>query len=169
MCQPENTPELFSTQRRPWSIWTADVKTGQGRRGIDDAGPGSVFPSDASATNDVPSATNLLWDQPCGSRVPLGEKAAGASICRPVRCGTARALTVESSRSRTSSSARTHAPGIFRPLRMTPTGCILDGRCRAWFAVRTAQRHESRLSADRPTASFSIAERTATNRCIRSR
>src|SRR5439155_211116 len=63
----QKTPPAFFSQRsgRPWSIWTADVKTGQGRRvWIADAGPGSVFHPTRSATNDVPdvdSATNLFW------------------------------------------------------------------------------------------------------------
>src|SRR5216684_4316741 len=59
----QKTPPAFSQRSgRPWSIWTADVKTGQGRRvWTADAGPGSVFRPTRSATNDVhdvPSKTN---------------------------------------------------------------------------------------------------------------
>src|SRR5215475_7409312 len=63
----EKTPAGFFSRRsgRPWSIWIADVKTGQGRRvWIADAGAGSVFHPTRSATNDVPdlnSTTNLFW------------------------------------------------------------------------------------------------------------
>jgi dipeptidyl aminopeptidase/acylaminoacyl peptidase len=59
----EKAPDFFSRRSgRPWSIWTADVKTGQGRRvWIADAGRGSVFRRTISANNDTASATNLFW------------------------------------------------------------------------------------------------------------
>ena len=60
----EKTPPDFFSRRsgRPWSIWTADVKTGRGRRvWTADAGPGSVFRPTISVNNDTPSTTNLFW------------------------------------------------------------------------------------------------------------
>ena len=92
----EKTPPEFFSQRsgRPWSIWTADVKTGQGRRvWIADAGPGSVFHPTFSATNDVPSATNLFWTNH-DDLVFLWEKSGWLHLYAvPVRGGAARALT----------------------------------------------------------------------------
>src|SRR6266849_5670595 len=91
----EKTPP-FSSQRsgRPWSIWTADVKTGQGRRvWIADAGPGSVFRPTISVNNDTPSATNLFWTNLDDLVFPW-EKSGWQHLCAvPVRAGAARALT----------------------------------------------------------------------------
>src|SRR5229473_2920937 len=93
----QKTPPAFFSQRSgwPWSIWTGDVKTGQGRRvWIADAGPGSVFHPTLSATNDVPSATNLFWTNH-DDLVFLWEKSGWLHLYAvPVRGGTARALTV---------------------------------------------------------------------------
>ncbi len=93
----QKTPPAFFSQRsgRPWSIWTADVKTGQGRRvWIADAGPGSVFHPTLSATNDVPSATNLFWTNH-DDLVFLWEKSGWLHLyALPVRGGAARPLTV---------------------------------------------------------------------------
>jgi dipeptidyl aminopeptidase/acylaminoacyl peptidase len=92
----EKTPPAFFSQRsgRPWSIWTADVKTGQGQRiWIADAGPGSVFHPTLSATNDVSSATNLFWTNH-DDLVFLWEKTGWLHLYAvPVRGGSARALT----------------------------------------------------------------------------
>src|ERR1700723_1680318 len=82
-------PDYFSPRSgRPWSIWTADVKTGQGRRvWIADAGPGSVF-------QPTPSATNLFWTNH-DDLVFLWEKSGWLHLYAvPVQGGTARALTV---------------------------------------------------------------------------
>jgi dipeptidyl aminopeptidase/acylaminoacyl peptidase len=96
----QKTPPEFFSQRsgRPWSIWTAEVKTGQGRRvWIADAGPGSVFRPMRSATNDVPdlpSATNLFWTNHDDLVFPW-EKSGWLHLYGvPVRGGEARALTV---------------------------------------------------------------------------
>jgi len=92
----EKTLSDYSSQRsgRPWSIWTADVKTGQGRRvWIADAGPGSVFHPTLSANNDVPSATNLFWTNH-DDLVFLWEKSGWLHLYAvPLRGGAARALT----------------------------------------------------------------------------
>ena len=89
-------PEYFSQRSgRPWSIWTADVKTGQGRRvWIADAGPGSVFHPTISANNDVPSATNLFWTNLDDLVFPWEKSGWLHLYALPVRGGTARALTV---------------------------------------------------------------------------
>jgi Tol biopolymer transport system component len=52
----EKTPEFLSRRSgRPWSIWTADVRTGEGRRvWLADVGPGSVF-------HPTLSPRNLFW------------------------------------------------------------------------------------------------------------
>jgi dipeptidyl aminopeptidase/acylaminoacyl peptidase len=79
----------YSSQRsgRPWSIWTADVKTGQGRRvWIADAGPGSVF-------HPTPSATNLFWTDHDDLVFPWEKSGWLHLYAVPVRGGTARALT----------------------------------------------------------------------------
>jgi dipeptidyl aminopeptidase/acylaminoacyl peptidase len=83
------TPD-FSSRRsgRPWSIWTADVKTGQGRRvWIADAGPGSVF-------HPTPSATNLFWTNHDDLVFPWEKSGWLHLYAVPVQGGTARALTV---------------------------------------------------------------------------
>ena len=80
----------FSSRRsgRPWSIWTADVKTGQGRRvWIADAGPGSVF-------YPTPSATNLFWTNHDDLVFPWEKSGWLHLYAVPVQGGTARALTV---------------------------------------------------------------------------
>ena len=89
-------PEYFSQRGgRPWSIWTADVKTGQGRRvWIADAGPGSVFHPTISASNDVPSATNLFWTNHDDLVFPWEKSGWLHLYAVPVQGGTARALTV---------------------------------------------------------------------------
>lgn len=96
----QKTPPAFFSQRsgRPWSIWTADVKTGQGRRvWIADAGPGSVFHPTRSATNDVPdvpSATNLFWTNHDDLVFPWEKSGWLHLYAVPVRGGEARALMV---------------------------------------------------------------------------
>lgn len=93
----QKTPPAYFSQRsgRPWSIWTADVKTGQGRRvWIADAGPGSVFRTTTSANNDVPSATNLFWTNHDDLVFPWEKSGWLHLYAVPVQGGTARALTV---------------------------------------------------------------------------
>jgi dipeptidyl aminopeptidase/acylaminoacyl peptidase len=95
--QAEKTPPDNYSRRsgRPWSIWTADVKTGQGRRvWIADAGPGSVFHTTTSANNDVPSATNLFWTNHDDLVFPWEKSGWLHLYAVPVQGGTARALTV---------------------------------------------------------------------------
>jgi dipeptidyl aminopeptidase/acylaminoacyl peptidase len=92
----EKTPPDFFSRRsgRPWSIWTADVKTGQGRRvWIADAGPGSVFRPTISANNDTPSPTNLFWTNHDDLVFPWEKSGWLHLYAVPVRGGTARALT----------------------------------------------------------------------------
>ena len=95
----QKTPPAFFSQRsgRPWSIWTADVKTGQGRRvWIADVGPGSVFHPTRSATNDVPdvdSATNLFWTNHDDLVFPWEKSGWLHLYAVPVRGGAVRALT----------------------------------------------------------------------------
>jgi dipeptidyl aminopeptidase/acylaminoacyl peptidase len=86
----EKTPSDFSSRRsgRPWSVWTADVKTGQGRRiWIADAGPGSVF-------HPTLSATNLFWTNHDDLVFPWEKSGWLHLYAVPVQGGTARALTV---------------------------------------------------------------------------
>ncbi len=93
----QKSPPAFFSQRsgRPWSIWTADVKTGQGRRvWIADAGPGSVFRPTISANNDTPSATNLFWTNLDDLVFPWEKSGWLHLYAVPVRGGAARALTV---------------------------------------------------------------------------
>lgn len=93
----EKTPPAYFSQRsrRPWSIWTADVKTGQGRRvWIADAGPGSVFHPTQGATNDAPSATNLFWTNHNDLVFPWEKSGWLHLYAVPVQGRTARALTV---------------------------------------------------------------------------
>jgi dipeptidyl aminopeptidase/acylaminoacyl peptidase len=96
----QKTPPEFFSQRsgQPWSIWTAEVKTGQGRRvWIADAGPGSVFRPMRSPTNDVPdlpSATNLFWANHDDLVFPWEKSGWLHLYAVPVRGGDARALTV---------------------------------------------------------------------------
>jgi dipeptidyl aminopeptidase/acylaminoacyl peptidase len=84
------TPPEFFSQRsgRPWSVWTADVKTGQGRRvWIADAGPGSIF-------HPTLSATNLFWTNHDDLVFPWEKSGWLHLYAVPVQGGTARALTV---------------------------------------------------------------------------
>src|SRR5712675_1953136 len=93
----QKIPPAFFSQRsgRPWSIWTADVKTGQGRRvWIADAGPGSVFRTTTAANNDVPSATNLFWTNHDDLVFPWEKSGWLHLYAVPVQGGAARALTV---------------------------------------------------------------------------
>ena len=93
----EKTPSDFFFRRsgRPWSIWTADVKTGQGRRvWIADAGPGSVFRPTISVNNDTASATNLFWTNHDDLVFPWEKSGWLHLYAVPVRGGAARALTV---------------------------------------------------------------------------
>src|SRR5271170_2209309 len=93
----EKTPPDFYSRRsgRPWSIWTADVKTGQGRRvWIADAGPGSVFHPTQGPTNDAPSATNLFWTNHDDLVFPWEKSGWLHLYAVPVQGGTARALAV---------------------------------------------------------------------------
>ena len=86
----EKTPPGLFSQRsgRPWSVWTADVKTGQGRRAwIADAGPGSVF-------HPTLSATNLFWTNHDDLVFPWEKSGWLHLYAVPVQGGTARALTV---------------------------------------------------------------------------
>jgi dipeptidyl aminopeptidase/acylaminoacyl peptidase len=91
----EKTPDFFSRRSgRPWSIWTADVKTGQGRRvWIADAGPGSVFRPTISANNDTPATTNLFWTNLDDLVFPWEKSGWQHLYAVPARGGAARALT----------------------------------------------------------------------------
>ena len=95
----EKTPPEFFDWRshrsgRPWSIWTADVKTGQGRRvWIADAGPGSVFRPTQGVVNDAPSATNLFWTNHDDLVFPWEKSGWLHLYAVPVQGGAARALT----------------------------------------------------------------------------
>src|SRR5579859_3201489 len=92
----EKTPPDFFSRRsgRPWSIWTADAKTGQGRRvWVADAGPGSVFRPTISVNNDTPSATNLFWTSHDDLVFPWEKSGWLHLYAVPVQGGTARALT----------------------------------------------------------------------------
>jgi dipeptidyl aminopeptidase/acylaminoacyl peptidase len=78
----------YSSQRsgRPWSIWTADVKNGQGRRvWVADTGAGSVF-------HPTPSATNLFWTNHADLVFPWEKSGWLHLYAVPVQGGTARAL-----------------------------------------------------------------------------
>jgi dipeptidyl aminopeptidase/acylaminoacyl peptidase len=92
---PDNYPHRSGRQ---WSIWTADVKTGQGQRvWIADPGPGSVFRPTRSATNDVPdfpSRANLFWTNHDDLVFPWEKSGWMHLYAVPVRGGAARALTV---------------------------------------------------------------------------
>ena len=91
----EKAPDYFSRRSgRPWSIWTADVKTGQGRRvWIADAGPGSVFRPTISVNNDTPSATNLYWTYRDDLVFPWEKSGWQHLYAVPAEGGAARALT----------------------------------------------------------------------------
>ncbi len=81
--------EFFSQRSgRPWSIWTADVKTGQGRRAwIADAGLGSAF-------HPTSSATNLFWTNHDDLVFPWEKSGWLHLYAVPWQGGTAHALTV---------------------------------------------------------------------------
>jgi len=86
----EKTLSDYSSHRsgRPWSIWTADVKTGQARRvWIADAGAGSVF-------HPTSSATNLIWTNHDDLVFPWEKTGWLHLYAVPMQGGTARALTV---------------------------------------------------------------------------
>ncbi len=92
----EKTPPDFFSRRsgRPWSIWTADVKTGRGRRvWTADAGPGSVFRPTISVNNDTPSTTNLFWTSHDELVFPWEKSGWLHLYAVPLQGGTARALT----------------------------------------------------------------------------
>ena len=92
----ETTPPDFFSRRsgRPWSIWTADVKTGRGRRvWTADAGPGSVFRPTISVNNDTPSTTNLFWTSHDELVFPWEKSGWLHLYAVPLQGGTARALT----------------------------------------------------------------------------
>lgn len=91
----EKTRQFFSRRSgRPWSIWTADVKTGQGRRvWIADAGRGSVFRPTIWVNNDTPSTTNLFWTNLDDLVFPWEKTGWQHLYAVPVRGGAARALT----------------------------------------------------------------------------
>jgi dipeptidyl aminopeptidase/acylaminoacyl peptidase len=85
----EKTLSDYSSHRsgRPWSIWTADVKTGQARRvWIADAGAGSVF-------NPTSSATNLFWTNHDDLVFPWEKTGWLHLYAVPMQGGSARALT----------------------------------------------------------------------------
>ncbi len=88
-------PDFFSRRSgRPWSIWTADVKTGQGGRvWVADPGAGSVFRPTISANNDTPVATNLFWTNHDDLVFPWEKTGWLHLYAVPVQGGTARALT----------------------------------------------------------------------------
>ena len=88
-------PDNYSRRSgRPWSIWTADVKTGRGRRvWIADAGPGSVFRTTTSANNDVPAATSLFWTRHDDLVFPWEKTGWLHLYAVPAQGGAARALT----------------------------------------------------------------------------
>jgi dipeptidyl aminopeptidase/acylaminoacyl peptidase len=86
----EKTPRGFFSQRsgRPWSVWTADVKTGQGRRAwIAGPGTGSVF-------RPTLSATNLFWTNHYDLVFPWEKSGWLHLYAVPAVGGTVRALTV---------------------------------------------------------------------------
>ena len=86
---PERNLSDYSTHRsgRPWSIWTADVKTGQSRPvWIADVGSGSVF-------NPTSSATNLFWTNRNDLVFPWEKTGWLHLYAVPAQGGTARALT----------------------------------------------------------------------------
>ncbi len=89
------TNSFFSRRTgRPWSIWTADVKTGQGKRvWIADEGPGSVFRPTISVNNDTPSTTNLFWTNFDDLVFPWEKSGWQHLYAVPARGGAARALT----------------------------------------------------------------------------
>jgi dipeptidyl aminopeptidase/acylaminoacyl peptidase len=94
--QAEKTALDFYSHRsgRPWSIWTADAKTGQGRRvWIADAGPGSVFHTTTSANLDTPTTTNLFWTNHDDLVFPWEKSGWLHLYAVPARGGAARALT----------------------------------------------------------------------------
>jgi dipeptidyl aminopeptidase/acylaminoacyl peptidase len=91
----DKTPDFFARRSgRPWSIWTADVKTGQGRRvWIADAGPGSVFRPTTSTNSDTPSTTNLFWTNHDALVFPWEKTGWQHLYTVPAQGGPTRALT----------------------------------------------------------------------------
>ena len=85
----EKIPPGFLSRRsgRPWSVWTADVKTGEGRRvWIADAGSGSVF-------QPTLSEENLFWTSHDELVFPWEKTGWLHLYAVPPRGGAARALT----------------------------------------------------------------------------
>ena len=85
----EKIPPGFLSRRsgRPWSVWTADVKTGEGRRvWIADAGSGSVF-------QPTLSEENLFWTSHDALVFPWEKTGWLHLYAVPARGGAARALT----------------------------------------------------------------------------
>jgi dipeptidyl aminopeptidase/acylaminoacyl peptidase len=85
----EKTPPGFLSRRsgRPWSVWTADVKTGEARRGwIADAGSGSVF-------QPTLSEGNLFWTSHDELVFPWEKTGWLHLYAVPAQGGPARALT----------------------------------------------------------------------------
>jgi dipeptidyl aminopeptidase/acylaminoacyl peptidase len=85
----EKTPPGFLSRRsgRPWSVWTADVKTGEGRRvWIADAGSGSVF-------QPTLSEENLFWTSHDELVFPWEKTGWMHLYAVPAQGGAARALT----------------------------------------------------------------------------
>ena len=85
----EKTPPGFLSRRsgRPWSVWTADVKTGEARRvWIADAGSGSVF-------QPTLSEENLFWTSHDELVFPWEKTGWLHLYAVPTQGGAARALT----------------------------------------------------------------------------
>jgi dipeptidyl aminopeptidase/acylaminoacyl peptidase len=85
----EKAPPLLVSRRsgRPWSIWTADVKTGVGRRvWTADAGVGSVF-------HETLSEANLFWTSHDQLVFPWEKTGWLHLYAVPAQGGTARAMT----------------------------------------------------------------------------
>ncbi|MFY9804382.1 MAG: prolyl oligopeptidase family serine peptidase [Candidatus Acidiferrales bacterium] len=85
----EKTLSEYSSHHsgRPWSIWTADVKTGQARRvWIADQGAGSVF-------QPTSSVTNLFWTSQDDLLFPWEKTGWLHLYAVPAQGGAARALT----------------------------------------------------------------------------
>jgi dipeptidyl aminopeptidase/acylaminoacyl peptidase len=85
----EKSPEILVSRRsgRPWSIWTADVKTGEGRRvWVADPGAGSVF-------QPTLMEENLYWTRRDELVFPWEKTGWLHLYAVPAQGGTARALT----------------------------------------------------------------------------
>jgi dipeptidyl aminopeptidase/acylaminoacyl peptidase len=85
----EKSPEILVSRRsgRPWSIWTADVKTGEGQRAwVADPGAGSVF-------QPTLMEENLYWTSRDELVFPWEKTGWLHLYAVPAKGGTARALT----------------------------------------------------------------------------